>query len=55
MLLLKFWRVMPFMSKIKAMSIKLAARSKALVFTRECVKRDALFRDRAKPAGIVVC
>lgn len=37
------------------MSITLAARSKALVFTRECVKRDALFRDRAKPAGIVVC
>ena len=46
---------MPFMRKIKAMSITLVARSKALVFTRECVKRDALFRDREKPAEIVVC
>jgi hypothetical protein len=42
---------MLFMRKIKAMSIILAARSNALVFIRECVKRDALFRDDlTKPA-----
>lgn len=30
---------MPFMRKIKAMSVTLAATSNALVFTRECVMR----------------
>jgi hypothetical protein len=46
---------MLFMRKIKAMSITLAARSHALVFIRECVKRDELFRDLSKPAEVVVC